>query len=108
MNTVFRNWSRALMNKRRVLVVAEMLCLIAVASVFLIASPLALAKKNGNSGGGNCNCNTQAACAQAACAQAACAQAAANKPKKKPAVTKANATFVSILTAVNTTSPPPL
>src|SRR5260370_2686171 len=101
MNTVFRNWSRALMNKRRVLVVAEMLCLLAVASVFLIASPLALAKKNGNSGGGNCNCNAQAACAQAACAQAASAQAAATKPKQKPAVPQANATLLSIPTPLH-------
>ncbi len=102
MNTVFRNWCRALMNKRRVLVVAEMLCLIAVASVFLIASPLALAKKNAN-GGGNCDCPPACACAQAACAAAACAQkAAANgKPKKPPKA----ATFLSILTTVSKTSP---
>ena len=113
MNTVFRNWCRALMNKRRVLVVAEMLCLIAVASVFLIASPLALAKKNA---AGGCDCPPGCACAQAACAQAACAQVAAQKKKapvpvqaaaaqkKKVAPAKA-ATFVSILTNVSKTSP---
>jgi len=91
------------MNKRRVLVVAEMLCLIAVASVFLVASPLALAKKGGNSGGGGgCQCNQGGACA-GACAAAACAQkAAANgKPKKPPKA----ATFLSILTTVSKTSP---
>src|SRR5258708_6397156 len=117
MNTVFRNWCRALMNKRRVLVVAEMLCLIAVASVFLIASPLALAKKNAAAAGCDCppGCAcAQAACAQAACAQAACAQVAAQKKKppvrvqaaaaqkKKPPVKAA--TFQSILTTVSKTS----
>ena len=108
MNTVFRNWCKALMNKRRVLVVAEMLCLIAVASVFLVASPLALARQDAGSGGkgGNCNnCNKACACAQAACAQAACAQAAAQKKKKPAAPAVQTANFVSILTTVSKTSP---
>jgi len=108
MNTVFRNWCKALMKKRRVLVVAEMLCLIAVASVFLVASPLALARQDAGSGGGGgkCgNCNKACACAQAACAQAACAQAAAQKKKPAAVPPKKTANFVSILTTVSKTSP---
>jgi len=47
MNTVFLSWCRALMSKRRVLVLAEMLCLIAVASAFLVVTPLVQANNHG-------------------------------------------------------------
>src|SRR5205807_1813990 len=45
------NWCRVLMSKRRVLVLAEMLCLIAVASMSLFVSPLAYAHVEKGGGG---------------------------------------------------------
>lgn len=103
MNTGFRNWCRTLMSKRKMLVVAEMLCLVAVAAVFLVANPLSVSAKSDRSGGGGGCCGgCNAGCAApAGCAAAACAAA---KPKPTLAPAQA-ATFDSIITTVSKTSP---
>jgi hypothetical protein len=90
MNTVF-NRCRVLMSRKRVHLLAEMLCLIAVASAFLVISPLAQAKK-GASGGGGCGCNNN-------CAQAnGGSSSAANKPRQA-------VLFDNVVTGISQTGP---
>jgi hypothetical protein len=90
MNTVFLSWCRALKSKRGVLVLAEMLCLIAVASAFLVVTPLVQAN---NHGYGDKEADAEED------EEAAVAEKDKDVEKKKEK--KKNATFKSIVTTIS-------